>query len=1169
MNMQGPRIGTSWQIAIALWTVAGLATPRPIAAQSFTTGAITGQVKDKKTSEPIAGVTVIANSPALGQSQSALTDDQGAYKISDLVPGDYDVTFYYDGDRAVKHSGVHVGVGKVVPVFQTIDEAGAGGEVVHITATTPTIDPTSTTQGITIDTNYLKNIPVPGRTFAEALGAAAGSQNDGLGTSFSGSSSLENQYIVDGLNTTGLAFGTIGSPVINDFIEEIEIVTGGYNAEIGRATGGVVNVVTKSGTNEFKGSIFGYYQPGFLTAAAQRTPVNASSIDAVPNTAYNADIGFELGGPIIKDKLWFFVGFAPQFVATDVTRTIKRQTDCRKAADPANGIPAGSIPGLSTCEKQYGDEIPDVDPRTGFYITDTIDAATEVRTLSSRTYNVLGKLNYAVTPEHQGQLSVQMLPQSSQNPGIYGPAIAGYTTSALTTDIAGKWTSKFNDNKTEVEAIIGYHRDSQRSGAIDPGNPEYGDSQPRQVLIDGSLNRWGPGFGESPVTNSYAGCKDGTVATADPYPGIPNCPMQTRPYIIGGPGSIIHDIEQRRSARLAVIHRAKAVGSHEIKAGIDVEDNRFDKARLYSGNAATNGGVFIQNDVGGGLVSLTRWVQLASMDTTDPRFDNFCRSSSTVSGPRDTPLMFRCDYLGGSVGAPGTQISGSTLNWAAYLRDSWQLRPNLTLNLGVRYEEQVLRYADFLQHTTDPLTQEPLGTNALVLKGNFAPRVGVLYDWTEEGRSKVYAHWGRFYESIPMDINDRSFGGEVSYEQRFTSSGPGTKYGALGQCGLPNAGHAAQIGGPDGLGCAANANAMGDQRERLIGARGVLIAPGVQAQYLDEIIAGFEYELLDDVKFGLSFQNRRLGRVIEDVSTDGADTYIVANPGTWTAEEDRKLQARIDRTDNPADKQRLINEQKLFRGIRIFDKATRDYNALQFTATRRFSKGLYLQASYTYSRTEGNYPGLISYSNGQVDPNISSQFDLVELLANHYGPLPQDRPHYIKLDSYYTFDLGKVGDLTLGIRYRALSGVPENALAAHYDYGANESFLLPRGVLGRTDFDHGVDVHIGYRRKLTNATKLEVFIDVFNAYNRQGTASVDDTYAPQYRISSVGAAGMPGEQQNANPVSGGAYEDLIWVKAIDTDGVESQKPIGRNPNFHNPTTRYAPLYARLGARLLF
>ena len=90
---------------------------------------------------------------------------------------------------------------------------------------------------------------------------------------------------------------------------------------------------------------------------------------------------------------------------------------------------------------------------------------------------------------------------------------------------------------------------------------------------------------------------------------------------------------------------------------------------------------------------------------------------------------------------------------------------------------------------------------------------------------------------------------------------------------------------------------------------------------------------------------------------------------------------------------------------------------------------------------------------------------------------------------------------------------------------------------------------------------LSVYVDVFNAYNNQGTFQVDSTYAPPVALG--------GTIQNANPVSGGAYEDLLWVKQIDRDGNETNKPIGRNPNFGNITVRYAPAFARLGARLTF
>ncbi len=1121
--------------------------PAPARAQSTTSGAIQGVVTDKDSGEKLVGVTVTVTSPALQGEQSTFTDDAGFFKISPLPPGEYTVTFFYLSIR-LERRGIGVGVNRTTPVYQQLDQAQASGEVVTITDSAPTIDPTSTTQGITIDKNYIKNVPVPGRTFEAALGAAAGSQGDALGVSFSGSTSLENQYIVDGVNTTGLTFGTVGSPVINDFIEEIEVITGGYNAEFGRATGGVVNVVTKSGSNELKGSIFSTYRPGFLTADAETTPINSSSIDSTVDNAYQFDVGFEVGGPIIKDRVWFFVGFVPRLVKSDITRTTKRQTDCRTVNEDGT---------LSTCTPGMGDGIPDADPETGFFLTEDLDS--EVRSAEARTYNLLTKINFAVAPEHQGQVSFSALPTSVRQDGVFGPIQNGFKASSLVTDLALKWTSKFNDNKTEIEGVVGWHREKLTDGGLDPLLA----NKPLQVLQDGQLDVWGRGFqSESPET--LAGCTDG--GPNDPFPAITNCPMDTRPYVTGGPGSVTNDLEERRSARLSLTQRVKAGGSHELKAGIDADNNLSDKARVYSG------GAFLQTFAGPEAVIVTRWVQLlgkqgSPADMNNPpgsRFDNLCRTPNPESdgSPGTTEHVFRCDYLGGAVGSPGTQVTGNTFNWSAYLRDSWQIQPNLTLNLGVRYEEQRMRYSSGLQDQLDPLTEVQLGKNAMVLTGNWSPRVGVLYDWTKEGRSKVYAHWGRFFESIPMDINDRSFGGETSYQQLFLNAGRAPTMMQPNHCG---GGTDPNIGGPNGENCIQD-NLDGAQNE-LIGASGVLVAPGIKSQYMDEIIGGFEYELFDDLKIGLAYQNRRLGRVIEDVSTDGAQTYIIANPGEWSDEDERAFQQKIDRTDDMAQKERLQRQLALFRGIRIFDKPRRDYNALQLTVTRRFSKRLYVQGSYTFSRTQGNYPGLFSPDNGQVDPNISSQYDLIELLANRVGPLPYDRPHYIKVDGYYSHDLKQHGELTVGARVRALSGVPVNALGGHYLYGPNESFLLPRGQLGRTDFEHGVDIHLGYGRQLNKRMKLEFWLDFYNLYNRQGTSGVDDNYAPQFRLSVMGAGG--GVEQNANPVSGGTYEDLTFVKAIDGGGSETATPIGKNPNFRNTNARYGPAYILFGGRLSF
>jgi hypothetical protein len=1098
-------------------------------AQTSTTGAIYGVVRDAATNEPIVGVTILVSSPAAGATQSALTDDKGTYKITDLAPGEYLVTFYYL-DFTVERAGVPVGVQKVTPVYQKLDTSAATGEVVRIEGTTPTIDPTSTAQGITIDKNYLKHIPVPGRTFEAALGAAAGSQGDGIGVAFSGSTSLENQYYVDGVNTTGLTFGTVGSPVINDFIEEIEIITGGYNAEYGRATGGIVNVVTKSGSNEIKGSVFGYWQPGQLTAQVDRTPINAASLEVRGDIGYRADFGVELGGPIIKDKLWFFIGMAPQFVRIDYTREIKRQTDCRRTLDDGT---------LSPCDPRigdgYADGAPDIDPETGFFITDLVDS--ELRAHNQRLFNMLGKINYAYSPEQQGQLSVQLLPGQTRRPGLFGTPTSGNRYAYLTSDVSAKWTSKFNNNKTEVEAVIGVHRQDFHVEGIDPMTA----GTPIQVLRGGTLGIWGPGFGESPVANE--GCFDGPPTSRDPYPFITNCPMSSRSYVIGGPGSLARDMEQRTAARVGLTQRLKAGGTHEIKAGIDIENNVTDITRSLSGNA------YLVNSVGTS-VDVLRWVQITTMEDPDPRFDQTCYTSPPPTDPM-AQTAFRCDHLG-APGTTGTINRGNTLNWAAYVRDSWQIRPNLTLNAGLRMEEQRLRYAEYLQHRADPATGVMLGKNALVIRGELSPRIGLLYDWTKEGRSKAYAHWGRFYESIPMAVNEVSFGMPVLHVQSYSP-------------GLCSTMVDPRIGGADGTTCLDTTQSP-DQREELFGVYGSIVAPGVKGQYLDELIAGVEYEIVDDLKLGVAVQDRRFGRVIEDISTDGANTYVLSNPGEWSSEEEEKFQRKIDQETDPAVRARLMRQLEMFRGIRNFDRPRRDYTALQFTMTRRFSKHLYMQGSYTYSRTLGNYPGLVNYDDGVVLPNNSTQYDLIELLANRIGPLPQDRPHYIKLDGYYNWDLRRAGLLTTGIRFRALSGAPRNALGAHYLYGDDQAFLLPRGSIGRASFEHGLDVHIGYGRKLARNTQLELFVDLYNIYNNQGTAAVDNTYASFVRL---GVGGGAAAIQSANPVSGGTFEDLIWVKVIDRNGGESPLPIGRNPNFGNTVARYGPMFARLGARLTF
>ncbi|HTM22595.1 MAG TPA: TonB-dependent receptor, partial [Kofleriaceae bacterium] len=486
-------------------------------AQTATTGAIQGRVLDESGARLI-GVTVVATSPALQGSQSAVTDDAGRYRIAGLPPGSYLVTFYY-ADLQVERRGVTVPLGQVTEVDQKL-AGGAGGETIEVHGQGSPIDPTSTNQGARVTQDQLRNLPIPGRTFDSALGAAPGSQGDSFGVGFSGSTSHENQYVVDGVNTTGLSFGTVGTPVITEFIDEIQVITGGYQAEYGRATGGVVNVATKSGSNEFHGSAFTTVVPYQVS----RTPVRQqqTSIDGTVNLDYQADFGADLGGPIVKDKVWFYVGFAPQLVQDSITRTVQSRTDCRKE------LPDGT---LGPCDPEANlDGAPDEDPTTHQFLYEPVDR-TSFQILQ-QTYQWVSKINLAASPDEQGQVSLVGTPVAGQSfLGVAGAPSAtrvGYY--GVTTDVAAGWTARFDDHRTEVEALLGWHRAKYNQ---DPLDGSVLDTPTTQSFFF-NLGRVGAAGHES--ARALAGCTDST-AGGDRYPAIENCPLLG--YSLDSPGYTI------------------------------------------------------------------------------------------------------------------------------------------------------------------------------------------------------------------------------------------------------------------------------------------------------------------------------------------------------------------------------------------------------------------------------------------------------------------------------------------------------------------------------------------------------------------------------------------------------------------------------------------------------
>ena len=1116
-------------------------------AQTTTTGAIQGVVRDKATGDGLSDVTVVATSPALQGSASELTDGSGQYTITNLPPGLYEVVFYY-GEIKIRQANVSVGIGKVTPVTIKMDTEATGGEVYEITQKAPTIDVGSAKQGITIDQNYTKNIPLAGRTFEGTLGAAAGSQNDALGVSFSGSTSIENNYVIDGINTTGLTYGTVGSPLINDFIQETEVITGGYNAEFGRSTGGVVNVVTKSGGNEFHGTVFANLLP--LQGDGDAVFVAGSAISTQRTLDYNLDFGFDIGGPIIKDKVWFYVGFAPIINSSTITRIVGTRVDRmvnghrydrepdgdgRPETQIGNGADGRRCEFTDTCED---DGQADVD-ENGIEIFEEV--ARKRFNSSSTSYVYTGKVNFALDPDNQGQISIIGSPGSGHFVGTLGtPTANQIDTTSNSTDVSAKWNSKFFNNKTEVDVVFGWHS----LNVLDTPVVEGTEDVPLTAVLDTTLGKIGRNADARESDRVLAFCTDSTNKSKDPWQVIDNCPVDA--YFLNSPGFLTDVQENRYSGKATVTQRITAAGHHQVKGGLDVEDNYLDDF-----SSLTGGEQYIGHQ-GGSFWEIDRYAQLNKdlAGQTD--------SCVTIDEKTGNRIEQPCSYL------DKLRRSTNTLNWAGFVQDAWQILPNLTLEGGLRYEEQRMRSADQIQHYKDPLTGRTVGKNALILDGLFAPRVGVRYDWTKEGRSKVYGNWGRFYESVPMDINNRAFGGETLYRAFFTSSqcgdapmgpSPETTPGipSLPQncprdlnplpqnspANTPNINTSLLGGGDDAL---------------MIPAGIALIQPGLGAQYLDETLLGIEYELFEDLRIGASFQNRRLGRVIEDLSTDGAKTYIIANPGTEV--DTSALRAQRDSLPM-TDPKRVALQKRIeaFEKVKDFDEPRRDYNALQLTAFKRFSNHFFLQSSYTYSKLQGNYQGLFSSDNGQVDPNITSQYDLIELLANREGDLPSDRPHNFKFDGYYTFDLKQAGQLTTGVRLRAQSGVPINTLGRHIKYGQRESFILPRGTWGRTDFVTSADLRMQYTRPISKNMTLTVYFDLYNVFDTQTQAAVDAEYT----------------RDDVNPIVGGTKDDLPYlVKQIaggfeDPDGALAERRL----KYANTSARLSPITSRFGLRLEF
>jgi outer membrane receptor protein involved in Fe transport len=955
-----------------------------LVAQTSTTGAIEGTVSDNS-GAPLPGVTVEIRSAQLQGSKSDVTDTAGKFRFSLLPPGTYNLTATLSGFSPVKQNSVSVQLSRTVTL--EIRMAAAVTEQITVTAAAPVVDVTSAATGANVTAQTMQSLPL-GRSYVAAAQVAPGTSTDAVGTTFYGSSGAENQYIIDGLNTTAVRDGTNGKSVNLDFVQEVEVKTGGESAEYGRLTGGAINAITKSGGNQFTGDVFGFDSPKSLRA--DNTTFTDRSVtvgSALERNRTIFDGGVDVGGYFVKDRIWFFSAYDHQ----DATNTTTR---------------------INT---------PISLPNYQLAVGSQLDAK-----IKSELY--AGKLTFRVTENQSLAVSVFGDPRKTNGPlfTITGPP-------------------------------------STFDGTLKQGATDY-------------AARYAGIFGTSFVANAEAGRHAEKITYGGEGTQIPQLRDQTvSPEVRTGGFGFFANERYTRSVYKADV--SSFVSTHEIKVGGDFEDLKGHLENYQGG-----GGQLIYKLVTAG--GATYYRHRFYLNDLAPGFDRSNPSTWTFAIPQIT--------------------EPETKNTSAYIQDSWKIRPNFTLNAGIRWESQEVLGRG--------------GSKAFKIDNNIAPRVGVVWDVFNTGRSKAYANFGRFFEAIPMDINIRAFGGELVCFCYNTS--------------------------PDPAHWQPDLSATPIRRSTILGSSVEPVDPNLKGQHIDEFLLGYDQEVAPNLAVGIQGTYRKLANVIEDMLIGTTGEYLIANPGSGIGREAGFYEG----------------------GNVVTPAAKRTYKGIELHATKHFSNGTQFFASYLWSKLEGNYDGTFQASTGQLDPNINSAFDYADFIVNNHGLLSNDRTHQLKFYGSYTFTNGALNGLNAGLATHYYSGTPLSANGYSFAYANWEYYLTTRGALGRGPADYEADLHFGYPIH-TGPANVNLIADIFNVLNLQRATQLDTRYN---RVQDAPCTGFV-------VPAGGKVSDVCTGDGGLVAKPGTVDPVGKidvskapNPSFLKAGTAFSePRIFRLGVRVSF
>ena len=917
-------------------------------------GSIEGVVKDTS-GAVLPGVTVSLQS-ANGVKLEAVTDGEGVYRFPSLAPTTYTVVASLSGFSTQTATNVQVSLGQARRVEFSLPLAGVS-ETVEVTARTAAVDLTTPATATNISRERIDFIP-RGRDFTDVIGQAAGAapESQAGGISVNGSSGSENRFIIDGIDTTSPQVGTSAVPMRADFMEEVQVKSAGYAAEFGGSTGGVINAITRSGSNRYSGTFLSDYQkrswggsprPVLVDSLTSRT---FEYITPPKDDETRIDPGFSLGGPILRDRLFFFGSYQPGIRDTKRTVTF------------SNGV------------------------------TNTFDQDFRVH---YGTVNVTGnagsKLLYRVGANYSPFETKRDLPGVTGRSSLTRPDQYLRGTKGDRNTFSGSVDYIPTSNLTL----------SGRAGRF------LTDSQSTAVNFPGSI-----------VQINSQSTPAGLAALP---PNVPRTSGYSSDVLIGD--ATARDEYIRDYIGVDATYHLNAGGQHQIKGGFQTEK--------------------ISNDVQQGY-NADRIIHYAGLSYT----------TSTGETRRGTYGIFRLLNIS-TLGKVGSR------NNALFVQDNWQVRPNLTVNLGLRAEHE--RVPNF----GSAGVENPIEFN---YGEKLAPRVGFTYDPFSDGRTKIYGSWGKYFDVMKYEMPRGSFGGDKWVDFYYTWDNPDVGVNTASTCRTGSNTIAERPVCPGGT-----LIEVFDQRHNAAEDLDEFVEPNLKPMQETEFQVGvsreFSWNRMNGVVLGARYIRKDLVRTIEDVGVNVpgvGTTYYIANPGEGITLS--------------------LNDPS----IPGFPKAKREYDGLELTFDRRYDGRWALFGSYTLSRLFGNYSGLASSDeNGRVSPNVNRFFDHIENTFDRngnlvYGRLGTDRPHQFKGQFLYRFN----SNTTVGLNQRLASGIPiseEGSVPVGVPF-----FPYGRGNLGRTPMLNQTDLSVFQDVKMWG-TALQFGVTVLNLFDLDTVTRRDNT----------------------------------------------------------------------------